>query len=75
MRNPPRNEGPFYTVRERRNAADAVAEERSAAQPTVAPVAPDDRQQHQKPISPPTPGVGTRSSIVEAHGSRCSVEF
>jgi hypothetical protein len=66
MRHPPRNEGPFYTVRDRRDAADAVAEERSVAQPTPAPVTPDEQQQHRKPGSPPTPGADTRASTLDA---------
>jgi hypothetical protein len=55
VRNPPRNEGPFYTVRERRNAVDAVADDRSAARPTVVPGAPENQEQHQKRIGPPIP--------------------
>ncbi len=63
MSNSPRNEGPFYMVHERRNAAASVPDDQSAAQPK--PVA-QENQQHQNRISPPIPEVDTRSSVVES---------
>jgi hypothetical protein len=74
MRNPPRNEGPFYRVRDRTDAADAVARDRSAGQPTPGPVVPEDQGQQQKRISPPIPDVDTSSSILEAQRPRRSFE-
>ena len=47
---PPRNEGPFYRVDNRRNAVATVPHDQSAAQPE--PVAQEDQHQHQNRAGP-----------------------